>query len=383
MEDLTQHRPGQQRVLSQHAATLLILLTATLLNGCAQDRFFAHSLPAEWHARPSSNVQEVDLTRIATPTIPTNEINSGDVIEVSLAAGLTSNDTADFSLRINERGDAILPHLGPIHLSGLTLEESESAIKAAYIEGQVFRNPHVTVTMKQPKEIEVTVVGAVETEGTFRIRAGSAGLLTAISQAGGFSENAGTVVEVRLPSQSSAPSNRPGPVATLDDASPQGAMTGDGEALASHRVPVHTSGPKSYHIDLASLGQEDPGSLKLQDGAVVMVERRDPAPLHVLGLVRKPDRYEIPVGKNLRLMDAIALAGGVSSPVANKIFVIRRRPEHPEPALIEVSLRRAKKNGAENLLLEPGDTVTVEQTPSTVLLEAIRTIGFTIGGSVF
>jgi len=39
-----------------------------------------------------------------------------------------------------------------------------------------------------------------------------------------------------------------------------------------------------------------------------MVERRQPRPIQVIGLVRKPGQYEFPINHDLRLFDAIALA---------------------------------------------------------------------------
>ena len=92
--------------------------------------------------------------------------------------------------------------------------------------------------------------------------------------------------------------------------------------------------------------------------------------------------YEFPLGKNMRLTDAIALAGGTSNQLADKVFVIRRR-EGSEPMLVSVSLRKAKRDGSENMLLEPGDTVSIEQTPGTVFLDAIRTVGVNLGGALF
>ena len=57
-------------------------------------------------------------------------------------------------------------------------------------------------------------------------------------------------------------------------------------------------------------------------------------------------------------------------------------PGQPEPSLIEVSIRDAKRNGAENIRLSPGDIVNVEQTPGTVVLETMKLIRFGVGASL-
>ncbi|MEZ5940158.1 MAG: polysaccharide biosynthesis/export family protein [Planctomycetaceae bacterium] len=355
-----------------------MLLLAVLLSamGCAQGRMFTpHNLPAEWHARRTSNVKTVDLTRLASATVPNDEIAAGDVIEVAISAGLGTEATVE-TYRIGPQGAIELQNIGQLEVGGLKLPVAESMIKTALVNREIYRNPNVVVTMKERKEIEVTVVGAVEKEGTFHMRSGSAGVLNAIAYAEGFAEDAGTVVEVRLPGGREIES-------PYDEPAVADSMAGNDHALVEHRVPVRTSSPRNLKIDLASLNESEVRELDLEDGAVVMVERRDPQPLQVMGLVRKPDIYEYPLNKDLYVLDAIAMAGGEASLVADKVYVIRRRPNQQEPAVIKLSMRKAKRSGADNILLEPGDTVSVEQTPSTIILETIRTVGFGLSGRVF
>ena len=107
--------------------------------------------------------------------------------------------------------------------------------------------------------------------------------------------------------------------------------------------------------------------------------------IHVAGLVNTPNEFELPPDKDVRVLDAIAMAGGLKSPVADKVYVIRQMEKMPEPAVIEVSLSRAKKNGNENLLLASGDLVSVESTYLTSSVEALSTffrVGLSLGGSV-
>ena len=119
----------------------------------------------------------------------------------------------------------------------------------------------------------------------------------------------------------------------------------------------------------------------VSDGGVVMVEKRDPAPIQVVGLVRDPGEYEFPIGKPLTVLGAIALADGVSNQLADKIYVIRPVANGGNPAVINVSIRRAKKSAKSNIILGPGDVVSVEQTPGTVFMEALQLIRFGVSGS--
>ena len=112
-----------------------------------------------------------------------------------------------------------------------------------------------------------------------------------------------------------------------------------------------------------------------------MVEKRDPAPIHVGGLMNKADTYDFPIGKPLTVVKAIQMAGGPSHQLADKVYVIRPLAQDGKKALIQVSLRRAKRSPQEDIILGPGDTVLVEHTVGTVLMEAMQLIRFGISGT--
>jgi len=98
--------------------------------------------------------------------------------------------------------------------------------------------------------------------------------------------------------------------------------------------------------------------------------------------VHKPGQFDLPANQDLHVLDALALAGGLSSPVADSVLVVRRVPGREEPVLIQVSVAEAKRQGATNVRLAPGDIVSVEHTPITVVVETIRSvIHFGIGAT--
>lgn len=349
---------------------LCIVLLAT---GCQPMRFTPHTLPQVWQVEPVANAQTVDLTRLTGSVARSDVIGLGDVLEITISAGLAEEDTVTFPVRVNEQGQAVISQVGPVTLEGLDLEEAEAAIAMACEQAGFYLSPHVTVTTKRRNLYQITVIGAVEEQGTYEIPAGSSDLLHAIVAAGGLATNAGTNVEIR---QAARPDRQTEPaVAGVDG--------GGDYALAGHTVGVSQSVPHVVTVNLATISESDSTNYRLDDGAVVMVETRDPPALQVLGLVSKPDVYDYPIGENLRLLGALAMAGGRSNPVANRVLVIRQDPETGEQAVIQVNYNRAKDDLTENMLLQPGDTVIVDQTPATIFLDTIRTVGFTIGGSVF
>jgi polysaccharide export outer membrane protein len=126
--------------------------------------------------------------------------------------------------------------------------------------------------------------------------------------------------------------------------------------------------PQTVHVDLAGAAPTL-GDYRLGDRDMVVAPPREKEMIFVTGLVTKPGQFELPPRQDMRLLDAVAMAGGVSVPVADKVLVIRRAPGRPEPVPIAASLSAAKRNGRENLLLGPGDVVSVEQTPATAVVD--------------
>lgn len=353
------------------------LLIGASLTGCSSVNYQASELPKKFHAMHLPNAQTVDLTRFSTSTSNSERIDSGDVLEVSISAGLGKDDVITFPVRVADDGRANLPHIGMLSLTGLELEEAEATISTACIQKQLYRQPHVTVTMKRQKVNRVTVIGAVKEPGIYELRGSSSDILSAIVSAGGLDEDAGTVVEIRNPTGSvSGGNSRPDVIAG-------NGTSGNGIALANHEVPIVTGSTTTVKIDLASASSVSKRDVVVQDGGVVRVERRDPKPVHIGGLVKKPGRYDYPVAEDLRLLEAISLAGGESNPVADKVYIIRPVPGANEPILVEASIAKAKSNPDENLRLGPGDIVSVEKTFSTVFIDTIRVIGFNVGGAVF
>ena len=118
----------------------------------------------------------------------------------------------------------------------------------------------------------------------------------------------------------------------------------------------------------------------MADGDVVVVRRRAVKPIYVMGLVQHPGEVKLPPNQNLQVLDALAMAGDRTTPLADKVLVIRRVPGRKEPAVIEMSVSDAKNNGKVNLRLAPGDTVSVEDTPLTFMARRLLRPGPLLGG---
>jgi polysaccharide biosynthesis/export protein len=357
-----------------------IALTAALAlvsigTGCASRTYRASSLPPEFAAPAALDLDALNLSGLANNSVSVEVIQPGDVLEVSMVTDYSKLLTTSTPVRVSDDGMVLVPLVGKVSVGGMEVEQAERAINAESIARGVFRNPCVTVTMKQCRTRKVTVVGAVNKPGPHELPRGSTSLMAAIVAADGLSKEAGTAVEIRHTDSRQAYSATP--------AGPQMANGADGGAtLASYQQTMPGVVPAVVTVDLAAAAAGAVQVPELHDGDVVHVAKRTLPPIYVMGLVQKPGEFPYPTTQELRVLDALALAGGVSNRVAEEVLVIRKMPGAAEPIRIAVSIQNAK-NGRDNVALAPGDTITVEQTPATVLVDVIQTFfRVSLGGSV-
>jgi len=338
----------------------------------AEDTYFGRKLPQSMRLAERPKVLTVDMTRLAGGSGDSDTINTGDVLEVKIAAGLSEKDQITMGARVSEDGTIVLPEIGSVHVAGIEPSGAESLISTAAISKQLFYNPAVTVRVTDRRMNSVKVMGAVKLPGVYKLPPNSSDIVSALAAAQGLADDAGENIEVRNPVARTR-GNRP-------------AIAGDptqpySNVSSTTSTSTTSDGMNSYSINLISAAKSGEGQYLVADGGVIMVEKRDPEVIYIQGLVRKPDRYEFPVGEDLHLLDAISLAGGISNQLANKIYVVRKKAQGQNPDVIEVSYRAATHSADSNVVLGPGDVVKVAHTPATVMMEALNIIRFGINGS--
>ena len=104
-----------------------------------------------------------------------------------------------YQVEISPDGDAILENIGPINLSGLSLENAKkrliSKFKTIYT-GLNDQSTFVNISVGVPRAIRVNIVGEVNLPGTYNFSAFNT-VYNAIYVAGGITENA-TLREIKL-----------------------------------------------------------------------------------------------------------------------------------------------------------------------------------------
>jgi protein involved in polysaccharide export with SLBB domain len=81
----------------------------------------------------------------------------------------------------------------------------------------------------------------------------------------------------------------------------------------------------------------------------------------VLGQVQKPGTYELPGNETLDLMQAIGLAGGYTRS-ANPSKIIVKRIVQGSERIFRLNGKEMARSGGEEFRIQPGDTITVEES---------------------
>ncbi|MBP62416.1 MAG: hypothetical protein CMJ62_12925 [Planctomycetaceae bacterium] len=327
---------------------LLACLCLLAAAGCQQAGLYqASSLPPQFAAPRYGNLQNVDLSQLAQATSNSQVLYPGDVVEVSIVTGIEKGTPAVWKGRVTDDGAINVPLVGPVVVAGLELTQAELAVRSESIRRGKYISPNVSVILTQRRTNRITVVGAVEEPGTHELPASSCDVLSSIVMAGGLSEEAGTIVEIRRPPRQVTPASYNGNVAA---ATP----------------------PRAERIDLEQVAVGQQRDYRLEDGSTVMVMKKPKRFVHVIGLVKKSGQYEMPTEQELRLLDAIALGGGRTLELADKVHIIRRAPGQSTPVVIQASVRAAKRDNASNIRLAASDVISVEETTTTFVVGTVR-----------
>ena len=340
--------------------SLLLAIAALQSAGCQTTGYRAAELPIELQAAATQGAPEVNLAKLAGSGATSSDLAVGDLLHVSVVTGMEDEVTPK-PARVRDDGTVSIPLVGTVTVAGMNTHEAGEAIRQASVDRGIYRSPEVTVKIAERAVNYITVLGAVGNPGTHEIPRGSSNLVAAIAAAGGFNEEAGTEVEVlRRGTSFYAGGDKP---------------TGEGVQLASFDAPPGPQSQiRSQRIDLAKVDRVVGGDLSLGDQDVIMVHPKRKRVIHVAGLVRQPNQFEMPDDADLHVLDAVAMAGGRSSAVADKVYVIRQTEGNQQPAVIQVSLSKAKLDGRENLRLAAGDMISVERTFTTNALDAIGNV---------
>ena len=247
-------------------------------------------------------------------------VGPGDLLELKVF----QVDELSQTVRVSEDGSITLPLLGRVMVEGLTQEGVVQKL-TDLLQAKYVKNPQVTIFIKEYKNQQVAVIGAVEKSGNYEL-VGRKNLLQIISMAGGFSQTAGNEVLIL----------REGP---------------DGQT-------------STVTIDLKDLLVNGNQKLNVQiepnDVINVPVDRE--IRVFVMGRVNKPGAITAKLSEGVTLFQAIADAGGLAEGAKEGSITITRKDNSGKEQKIKVNLRDIIKGRKKDVKLQEGDVVYVPES---------------------
>jgi polysaccharide biosynthesis/export protein len=239
-------------------------------------------------------------------------IGPGDLLEITVF------DTPELSgkVRVSSSGDISLPLIGSMHVAGLKTDEMQALVARKLIDGQLLKDPQVTVFMAEYATQGVSVLGEVKKPGIYPTL-GQHRLLDYISLAEGLTPLAGTNVTI-------TPRGKPSALTMV--------------RLSSKSSPTESENPE------------------ILPGDTIFVSKA--GIVYVVGDVGKPGGFIMDQDEHLTVLQALALAQGTNSTAAKShARIIRKRPSGHEEIPLDLGKILAAKS--RDVALQDDDIVFV------------------------
>ena len=221
---------------------------------------------------------------------------------------------------VDNDGTIAFPELGRVEVAGKSPRQIEEDLKKALVARQILTKPSMTVTVKEFRSQNIHVMGAVKVPGIFPIKGGASMVATAIAEAGGFAENAGSyVVVVRAEG-------------TTGDSAAKLSDVKDEHKILIQRTDMEEARPQSRIL--------------LRNGDTIFVPKVDV--FYVGGEVKNPGEYLL--RPNMTIAMAVNVAGGYTD----------RAKKSPQIHRV-VDGKLEKKDAKESDTVRAGDTVHIPQ----------------------
>jgi polysaccharide export outer membrane protein len=244
-------------------------------------------------------------------------IGARDLLEIRVFG----QDKLTTTARVAADGKITFPMLGEVSADGLTAFELER--RMAQLLERYFKNPQVSVLIKEHQSRQVSILGAVVRTTSVEL-VGRTTLLQAITTAGGITKDAaGGIVITR----------------TNDDG---------------------TTRPIKIRIE--DLMSDPQNNVLLEPGDIVYVQVDQETTIYVTGQVKSPGALKVMESRIPTLTQALAQAGGFTDRARGGKVLIRRREENGEEKVFEIDANDIYRGKKKDFPLRGNDVIFVPET---------------------
>jgi protein involved in polysaccharide export with SLBB domain len=372
-------------------------------------------LPDELLAESREGFEPIPLTLLRQPPPEKYVLAAGDTLGIYIEGVLGAAETpppvnipettdlppsVGYPFPVRDDGTVSLPYVEPVRVAGMTIEEAEKAVVNAYLKKEILRpeDRRILVTLMRPRHMRVLVIREDSQQRQVSLQTESLlGLGTSRTQIGGGREGTGMVLE--LPAYQNDVLNAltrtgglPGLESTQEVIVQRGYWDGASDPMnggRSHPTQAdlddeRENGRRIIRIPIRTRGNEPlpfrPDDIILRSGDIVLVQARRPEFYYTGGLlpadeVPLPNDYDLTVveamlkvrgpllngGINASNLNGAVIQAGVGNPSPSLLSVMRETPGRGQ-VTIRVDLNEAVRDPRENLLVQAGDVLILQET---------------------
>jgi protein involved in polysaccharide export with SLBB domain len=379
---------------------------ASFSNPTLHDSIPVHRLPPEVFGKPREEQRTIPLTLLRQKPPVVYLLDEGDLlgifiegvlgernipipyIQIQPAPGAAAPPPAvGYPIPVQEGGRLVLPLIEPINVKDKSVTEAADLIRDAYLKAGILRpgQNRVIVSLAKPRVYHVTV-----------IRQDAGGVI--VSGAGQLvSSRRGTGIPLDLEAYQNDVLNalaRSGGLPGLDASNTLVIQRGNPPDVTPG-TPVQTVAATQQQIRIPlRLRPNEPLPFRPEDtilktGDIIYIESRD-TELYYTGGLLPVGEFILPRDYDLDVMEAVTQArgplfngafnfnnlggqvlnAGLGNPSPSLLTVIRKTPNCGQ-ITIRVDLNRAAQDQRERILVQPGDFLILQETPSESLTRYI------------
>jgi polysaccharide biosynthesis/export protein len=282
-------------------------------------------------------------------------IGTGDLLHIEVF------DVLELSrdVRVSDVGDISYPLIpGKIQVSGLTPFQLEEKMEQLLVENGLVSHPQVSVFVKEQNSQPVSLVGAVPRPMVYQIIRPTT-LLELLANAGGISDDAGSVVLITRQTHPSAGTSNAN--AAANDSPPET------QTITIRLQDLLESGNPVYNI-------------AVYGGDVVSVPRA--GIVYVTGAgISQPGGYVLQShGEQITVLKAVALAHGLTGfAKADQAVIMRSNPETGQKDMIPVHIKQIENRKTDDVAMKSNDILYVPDSLGLKILARGAESGVAIG----
>ena len=278
------------------------------------------------------------LTATNAPTRPALKIGPGDLLEISIF----EDPELSAHVRVDEKGDIVIPLLGRLHVAGLSAEEANALVEERYVAVDILKpsQAHAMVTIVEYATQGITVNGEVKSPGIYPAL-GIRNLNDVITSAGGVTQFASSTIVI--------------------------IHRGD---------PDH---PERIGYNPLALSPELPQQ-EIFPGDTIMVPRA--GVVYVLGAVNHVGGFELQGRNTLTVEEAMAYAGGSGRAASLRHAQLVRTLKDGSKVAIAVPIDLIFKGKASDLVMQDGDVLYVPSSRTAAAAQQAIQSALGIGTSI-